>query len=129
LTLTSTAVFHADISDANGIAGTSYDQVSTPGVTLGSSTLELNIASGLTFTPGQALVLISNTGASAISGTFAGLAQGGTVTADGYSFTVNYAGGDGNDFELDVVPEPSALAGLIFLSFLVLCHRGRKLRA
>ena len=131
LTLTSGAVFHADVLNAGGTAGSSYDQVNVTGtVGLGSSTLELSIAPGLTFTNGQALVLINNDGTDAITGTFAGLAQGGTISAGGYTFTANYAGGTGNDFELDfsgtAVPEPSTyFGGLLLLAMLAWNQRAR----
>jgi len=54
--------------------------------------------------PGQVLTLVNNTSGAAISGTFAGLPQGATVSAsyggNVFAFTINYAGGDGNDITL-----------------------------
>src|SRR5262249_19019896 len=50
--------------------------------------------------PGTSFVIISNDGNDAVTGTFA---QGNSVTLGGIPFTINYAGGDGNDVELDVV--------------------------
>jgi hypothetical protein len=47
---------------------------------------------------------ISNTAASPINGTFANLADGSVLTAGRNKFEVSYAGGDGNDLTLTVVP-------------------------
>ena len=65
-------------------------------------TLDLNFAPS----PGTQLTIIDNTAATgtAISGTFANLPQGGTISASyggaTYIFTANYSGGDGNDLVL-----------------------------
>ncbi len=48
--------------------------------------------------------MISNTAATPISGTFANLADGSTLTAGHNKFQVSYSGGDGNDLTLTVVP-------------------------
>ena len=42
----------------------------------------------------------SNDGSDAVSGTFAGLAQGATTDIGGNAFTISYVGGDGNDVVL-----------------------------
>ncbi len=88
-----------------GVAG-GHDTIfvdSTAGdgsVTLGG-TLGLNVSPGNNLAPGTEIVLIDNDGAAdAVTGTFAGLAEGSTVTADGNSFIISYAGGDGNDVTL-----------------------------
>lgn len=49
------------------------------------------IANGTTFT------ILNKTSSGAISGTFAGKAQGSTFSASGYSWLISYTGGDGND--------------------------------
>ncbi len=46
---------------------------------------------------GASYVLISNTGASPVSGTFTGLGEGATFTFDFVDYRISYAGGDGND--------------------------------
>ena len=52
----------------------------------------------------QTFVVINNTSASAISGTFQGLPQGSTFAAgNGVSYTISYVGGDGNDVVLTQV--------------------------
>jgi autotransporter-associated beta strand protein len=107
LTMTGgTAIF--DISSTSN-----SDQLFVTGtVTLGTTaTLQLNIAAGLNFLIGSQYMLINNDGtADAISGVFSNAANGSTVNLGGYNFTVNYAGGDGNDFVLTAVPEPSTWA-------------------
>ncbi|HWZ95920.1 MAG TPA: hypothetical protein VNW30_12060 [Opitutaceae bacterium] len=72
---------------------------------------------GLGFAPilGQVLTLVNNTGAGAIVGTFTGLPQGSTVTANyggtTYYFTLGYTGGDGNDITLtnQAAPVPTII--------------------
>ena len=48
--------------------------------------------------------VISNTSATPISGTFANLPDGGTITVGNNTFQANYEGGDGNDLTLTVLP-------------------------
>jgi fibronectin-binding autotransporter adhesin len=100
VTLVSGANYNVDIAGAT--ACTEYDQeVVTGTVDLGSATLNLN----LTYVPvaGAKFKIIDNDAADAIVGTFAGLTDGATVTANGYNFTISYLGGDGNDVELTAV--------------------------
>jgi autotransporter-associated beta strand protein len=55
-------------------------------------------------TTGKVFTAIDNTSASPISGTFANLADGSTVTIGVNKLQVSYSGGDGNDLTLTVVP-------------------------
>ena len=55
-------------------------------------------------TPGTTLVLISNTAATPISGTFSNLADGAIVNVNGNNLQASYTGGDGNDLTLTVEP-------------------------
>jgi len=83
-------------------ACTGYDQIAVTGmVTLAGS---LNVSRYNSFKPiaGQKYVIISNDGSDAVVGTFNGLAQGATFKVDGYTFSISYTGGDGNDVELTV---------------------------
>lgn len=115
LTLTGANTVHID---AFGTAANQWDKlgVSSGGVTLGTtSTLELSIASSLSFTAGTTYTLIDKGAAGAISGTFSGIVEGGTYTFNGYDFMASYVGGDGNDFTLTVVPEPSTWAAGAFI--------------
>ena len=72
----------------------------------GALTLTLNFAPA----PGQQLLLVNNTAASAISGTFTGLAEGATRTAtyggNTFTFRISYLGGTGNDITLTRVAGP-----------------------
>jgi hypothetical protein len=84
-------------------AGTQYDQVRVTGgssvVTLGGATLTLTLTAAPT--PGAAYAIIDNQGNNSVTGTFAGLAEGGTITAgyggDTYTFHVTYQGNLGSD--------------------------------
>ena len=53
---------------------------------------------------GASFVVINNTSAHPISGTFANLPDQGTIIAGRNTFQANYAGGDGNDLSLTVIP-------------------------
>jgi hypothetical protein len=86
------------------------------------SLLQLSLlpsAGAFTATPGNVFGLILNDDVDAVTGTFAGLAQGGTVNVSGHIFTISYtanldAGTVGNDVALTyVVPEPGAIAMLL----------------
>jgi autotransporter-associated beta strand protein len=99
--------------DINGlIGGTEYDQLIVSGnVQLGGDAPEISLG----FTPAlsNTFVIIRNDGANPVSGTFAGVPQGGTFVSDLTTWQVNYAGGDGNDVTLTVVPfVPSGLTSV-----------------
>jgi hypothetical protein len=50
---------------------------------------------------GDAFIVIDNDGTDPVSGTFAGLPEGGTITTtEGARYRISYAGGDGNDVVL-----------------------------
>jgi autotransporter-associated beta strand protein len=125
LTLASGSIFLVDIGTT-----TSFDKLGITGTAnLGSATLSLNIATGLTFTPNQQLILIENDSADSFTGTFAGLAEGGTITSGGYTFTASYLGGTGNDFALTAVPEPSTWIGGGLILGLAAYSQRRRFRA
>ena len=75
------------------------------GVTINSGALFsfIGLGSG-TLTVGTVFTAISNASAAPISGTFANLADGATITVGSNTFQANYEGGDGNDLTLTVVP-------------------------
>jgi autotransporter-associated beta strand protein len=128
LTMTGSNVFHVD---ASGTAATSWDKLNVTGsLVLGTtSTLELSIASGLNFTWGSQYTLIANDGTDAISGTFSNAANGSTITVGAYMFTVNYAGGTGNDLVLTEVPDPCTwIGGMLSLAAVAFTQR-RPVRA
>ena len=74
-----------------GVAGT---------VALGGATLNLVSTDDFVPTPGESYKIIDNDGSDAVTGTFAGLAEGATVVFEGQTLTISYHGGDGNDVTL-----------------------------
>lgn len=89
-------------------AGTDYDQLIVTGdVSLAG---DLTLAVGFSPSVGDMFTIIDNQGANAVSGAFT---QGSSISAGGFSFAISYAGGDGNDVVLSVVPEPASLALLL----------------
>jgi Kelch motif len=85
--------------------------LSTNGFTASGSPINLS----LNFAPsvGTKLTIVNNSSNQPISGTFTNLPQGGVITATyqgtQYTFTANYAGGDGNDLALTAINAGSAL--------------------
>ncbi len=121
LTLANTSTFAAELNGTT--AGTGYDRVAVIGaVALNWAMLQLTL--GYTPTPGDRLIILDNQGTSAISGTFAGLANGSIINVGGSTAQIYYTGdtttgtvGLGNDVELvfltpGAVPEPSTWAML-----------------
>ncbi len=86
-----------------------YSQLNvTEGLTLGGSTLNLTL--GFAPAVGQSFTLVNNTSSSPITGQFA---QGRVINVSyngvAYAFSINYAGGDGNDIVLTVMPRGTIL--------------------
>jgi len=54
--------------------------------------------------PGTVFTIMSNTSNKPISGTFANLPDGGSITVGNNTYQASYEGGDGNDLTLTVVP-------------------------
>jgi autotransporter-associated beta strand protein len=107
LALQSGSTLAIDIAGAT--AGTGYDVVAVTGtVALSSATLSLNhsYVSG----PGDSYSVITNDNTDSITGTFSGLAEGGSITASGNSavLSATYLGGSGNDFSLTPFVLPNA---------------------
>jgi autotransporter-associated beta strand protein len=140
-TLASTSTFQVTLN--GNVAGTGYSQlVITSGgsINLGGATLDRI----LTYTPNAAdrLFLIDNQnggpgGTTGLTGTFAGLAQGATVTfPDGTTAVISYTGdfasqaiSGGNDVVLHSfvpVPEPATVLGIGALALGGLMWRGRR---
>jgi autotransporter-associated beta strand protein len=127
LTLAPTSNFLVDINGTT--AGSGYDRLSvtTGTVTIGVSNLVVTV--GTTLTIAQTFLIVDKVSAGPVIGTFA---QGSTVTSGPYAFSINYAGGDGNDIVLTVtaVPEPSTwIGGALALVALGYTQRRRFLRA
>lgn len=84
-------------------AGTGYDRLNVSGaVSLnGAQFLPTNIP-GYAPADGDELIVVSNDGADAVIGTFAGRVEGSLVTFGGLDFRLSYVGGSGNDVTLTV---------------------------
>ena len=81
------------------------DQVIASGVTIESGAqFDFNVVGNQHLTVGTVFSAISNTATTAISGTFANLADGSIVTIGVNNLQVSYSGGDGNDLTLTAVP-------------------------
>jgi hypothetical protein len=107
LTLKKTLTFNADatytytLNTNNGRA----DQVIAKGVTIqAGGQYSFQPVANKKLTNGTTFTAISNTAATAISGTFANLPDGSTFTAGRNKYQASYSGGDGNDLTLTVVP-------------------------
>jgi autotransporter-associated beta strand protein len=97
LTLDASSTFAVSLNGTT--AGQGYSQLQTAGpVSLGGATL--NVSIGFTPTGTPSFTVINNTGSAAVSGTFAGLAEGATFTVSTQTLRISYAGGDGNDVVL-----------------------------
>src|SRR5262249_19313947 len=79
-------------------AGGSYDQLAVNGTVALSGSLNLTV--GFTPPASSVFTIIDNDGTDGVNGTFAGRAQGATVTASGQRFQISYVGGTGNDVTL-----------------------------
>jgi hypothetical protein len=125
---------HLAIEIGGTTAGTQYDRVQvTGGLTL-TGDLQGSLINGYAPALGTLFFLIINDGGDPISGTFNGLAQGGTLSFGGRTFQVSYTGDGGsqsftggNDVALLVVPEPSTWTMLLggFSLLLALQRRTR----
>src|SRR3989440_269792 len=83
-------------------AGSGYDQLNVTG-TVNLTGAALTATVGFTPAVGNTFTIINNDSADAVTGTFAGLAQGATVTLSGVNFIISYTGGTGNDVVLSRV--------------------------
>lgn len=92
--------------DLLGVGIGQADSVNVTGsVTLSSGSLSLNVPNPITL--GSKFTVIANDNADAVTGTFTGIPEGGSVYGGGQGFTVSYVGGDGNDIVLtrtDIAP-------------------------
>ena len=113
-TMSAGTTFGAEIDGTT--VGLLYDQLNVTGtVTLADATLTLSGAYAYTGSA-DTFTLILNDGdgtSDLVSGTFAGLPGGASVFNGGQEFTINYAGGDGNDVVLTAVPEPGSAVMLL----------------
>ena len=100
LTFNSDGSYECDLDTKRATA----DQVIANGVTINGARFSLRDARGLTLGPDTVLTVINNTSSNPISGTFSNLPENGTLAVGANRFLVSYAGGDGNDLTLTVIP-------------------------
>jgi autotransporter-associated beta strand protein len=92
-------------------ACTGYDQLKVTGtVDVTNGTLQTALYGGFVPSVGQAYTVIDNDSNDAVTGTFNGLAEGATFTAQGVTYKITYVGGDGNDVVLTVTAVDAAVA-------------------
>jgi autotransporter-associated beta strand protein len=107
LTIQSTLIFKSDgtyVCKLNTNKAKA-DQVLANGVTIEAGALfDLNTVGNTKLTANKVFTAISNTATTPISGSFANLADGSTLTVGVNKLQVSYSGGDGNDLTLTVVP-------------------------
>ncbi|MET0336525.1 MAG: autotransporter-associated beta strand repeat-containing protein [Caulobacter sp.] len=104
LTLASGAAFEVDFGGSGPSAVKTVEV--TGSISLNGATLRHTAQSSFAVNGGENIVLISNDGTEAVSGTFDGLAEGAAVVIGGTDFTVSYRGGDGNDVTLYAAATP-----------------------
>ncbi len=91
-------------------AGSEHDQLIVNGDGWLAGLLEVVPGDALDLRPGMEFTVIDVGGA--LNGQFWGLADGGLVSSDpdtAWELRITYAGGDGNDVVLSVVPEPGVI--------------------
>ena len=92
--------------------GTQYDNVNVTGtVNLTGGTLTL--AGAFVPTAGQVFTIITNDGADAVIGTFAGLPEGASIPFNTMDLVISYIGGTGNDVVLTARAAPAPASAQI----------------
>ncbi len=101
-TFAATSTFAVELNGP--VAGTQHDQFTIAGtVNLGGATFVPTL--GFPVGRGEELIIIDHGGnANPVIGTFAALPNGAILPIGGVLFSINYAGGDGNDVTLTPVP-------------------------
>ncbi len=107
LTLGGLALFGTyQVQIGGTVACTGYDQlkVASTATTLQitNATLDVSLYNGFVPQVGQSYTIISNASTTPVTGTFNGIAEGGTYTNQGVTYSVTYVGGAGHDVVLTV---------------------------
>lgn len=79
-------------------------------VTLGGATLATSLLGGFVPIVGDVFQIVTNDAADAVSGTFAGLAEGSVIILGSTRLKVSYIGGSGNDITLTALPPAVAVS-------------------
>jgi autotransporter-associated beta strand protein len=107
ITIESSVTFNADSTYIYklGTRKAQADQVVANGVTIeNGAQFNFTALGNKRLAAGTVFIAISNTSTTTISGIFANLADGSTLTVGRNKLLVSYSGGDGNDLTLTVVP-------------------------
>jgi hypothetical protein len=99
-TLANTGTLEVEIAS---VTPGKFDQVKVAGTVSLAGQLDLALSSRLAASIGDSFTLIDNDGTDAVSGAFAGLAEGAVFSVGGKSFGITYRGGTGNDVTLTLV--------------------------
>jgi len=100
--------------------GTEHDALNVGGtLNLSDGRLALSLSNGFQPAFGQTFVLIAKQGTASAESTFAGMPEGHVFTTAGFSWTISYAGGDGNDVAITAgqassEPAPVAISSFTF---------------
>ena len=105
VTFSATGAFNAELAGLT--PGSGYDQLNVNGtVALGNANLQLNMS--VVGSTNAQFTIINNDSADAVTGSFAGLPEGGIMTAsNGAQFQITYQGGSGNDVVLTQISLPA----------------------
>ena len=109
VTFSSGSTFSVEIGGTTpGNTATDYDQLNVTGsVSLNGATLTPTQFAGFVPVAGNAFTIINNDLSDPITTTFAGLAEGATISnflGSGLNATISYVGGDGNDVVILIPP-------------------------
>ena len=107
-----------------GISLGNYDHINVNGTVSLGGAITLSLVSGFIPTAGMTFTVVNNDASDAVNGTFSGTPNGATIFVASSAFSVNYAGGDGNDVVLTTIPEPAS-AGLLLTGTALLARRRR----
>lgn len=104
LTFNSDGIYVVGVNSSFSLA----DEVAALGVTInnGAQFAFVDLGSGILFA-GTVFMVINNTAANPIEGTFSDLPENSTFTSNGNTYQVSYHGGDGNDLTLRSCPSKS----------------------
>ncbi|WP_336490494.1 Ig-like domain-containing protein [Methylobacterium nigriterrae] len=112
LSLAAGAVLKEEIG---GTAAGQFDQLHVTGsVNLGGATLNAVAYGSFVSARGDSFVFIDNDGTDAVSGTFAGLNEGASLSIGSRSYQISYHGGDDNDVVLTDITVPGAATLALF---------------
>jgi autotransporter-associated beta strand protein len=89
--------------------GVSYDQLDLAGDLTLAAGAQLVATRGFSPLAGTTFTIVNLAAGKTVTGTFAGLPEGGTLMLDGQTFRITYHGGDGNDIVLRAIDGPTEI--------------------